>query len=65
MTHGELFDENAAAGYLKLSPRTLQSWRARGIGPAIIKLGRAVRYSRVDLDAFIDRARDTFTEPQP
>ena len=44
-----LLTEQQAAIYLGLSPRTLQNWRVRGIGPAFMKIGRLVRYRRQDV----------------
>ncbi|HME73974.1 MAG TPA: helix-turn-helix domain-containing protein [Myxococcota bacterium] len=41
-----------AAAHLGLSPRTLERWRVLGTGPVFRRLGRAVRYSLVDLEAF-------------
>jgi excisionase family DNA binding protein len=35
-----------AAQLLGLSWRTLDTWRHKGVGPAWVKLGRAVRYDR-------------------
>jgi len=42
-----------AADYLGLAVSTLNKWRCHGGGPVYIKLGRAVRYRRKDLDGFI------------
>ena len=42
-----------AARLLGLSVSTLNKWRCYGTGPRFLKLGRAVRYRRPDLDAFI------------
>lgn len=53
-----LMNEKEAAEVLRLSPRTLQSWRVSGGGPTYRKLGRAVRYDRAQLDAWI-AARST------
>ena len=39
-----------AASYLGLSRQYLEILRHRGDGPEYIKLGRAVRYKRTDLD---------------
>ena len=44
-----LLTEVAAARILKLSIRTLQAWRCRGIGPDFIRVGRAIRYRHSDL----------------
>jgi predicted DNA-binding transcriptional regulator AlpA len=46
--------EKQAARLLSMSHRTLQAWRRIGGGPSFIKLGRAVRYRRRDLIAWID-----------
>ena len=45
-----LIDEREAAQFLGYSPRALQNWRARGGGPAFVKVsGRSIRYRRLDL----------------
>ncbi len=47
--HG-LISENAAAEFLRLSPRTLQGFRQRGGSPRFVRISnRAVRYRRLDL----------------
>jgi hypothetical protein len=51
----ELFDERQAAEFVRLSPTTLASWRSRKKGPAFVRLGRAIRYRRKDLEAFLER----------
>ena len=43
-----------AAQYLALSTSTLNKWRCYGTGPKFLKLGRAVRYRRLDLDAWLE-----------
>jgi hypothetical protein len=58
----ELLDTRAAAGVLRLSPRTLESLRLRGGGPRYVRLSRrAVRYHPVDLDAWIEKSRRSST----
>ena len=51
-----LLDRKSAARYLRVSPSTLAVWdctkRYDDLKP--IKIGRAVRYRRVDLDKFIE-----------
>jgi excisionase family DNA binding protein len=48
--------EGEAARILSVSVRTLQSWRVSGRGPSFVKLGgRAVRYRRADLAAFVEQ----------
>jgi hypothetical protein len=49
-----LLTEVGAADLLSLSVRTLQAWRARAFGPAFVRAGRAVRYRRRDLLAWMD-----------
>ncbi|TMI99690.1 MAG: helix-turn-helix domain-containing protein [Alphaproteobacteria bacterium] len=49
-----LLTELQASEILNLSTRTLQAWRLRHAGPAFIQAGRAVRYRRRDLCAWID-----------
>jgi hypothetical protein len=49
-----LLREQDAADLLNLSVRTLQSWRTRMAGPPFVQVGRAVRYRRRDLIAWID-----------
>ena len=46
--------EAEAARALGVSSAVLRSWRADGRGPTFRRFGRAVRYLRRDLDAFID-----------
>ena len=50
-----------AAQYLGLAVSTLNKWRCHGGGPEFIKLGRAVRYRRDDLDAFVEARRKSST----
>lgn len=51
-----------AAEYLGgLKPNTLEGWRIRGIGPKWKKIGRLVRYSLDDLDAYLQAAERTST----
>jgi Helix-turn-helix domain len=49
-----LLCEVQAADFLCLSPRTLQGWRLEGTGPRFVRAGRAIRYRRRDLIAWID-----------
>lgn len=39
--------------YLTVPEETLQKWRCQGYGPPHAKIGRAVRYRRQDVDAWI------------
>lgn len=54
-------DNDAAAEYLCLSPRTLEKLRVIGDGPAFRKLGRRVVYALEDLDIWADRRRQEST----
>jgi hypothetical protein len=49
-----LLVEIRAAELLSLSSRTLQAWRIKGEGPAFVRAGRAIRYRRRDLLAWMD-----------
>ena len=42
-----------AARLLQVSHRTLEDWRLRGGGPRFSKIGRSVRYRRIDLEEFL------------
>ncbi len=46
------YTENQAATFLAVTVSTLRSWRARGIGPAYVKISRTVRYRRRALVEF-------------
>ena len=45
-------NNQAAAAYLNLSPRTLEKRRVHGGGPRFRKFGRRVVYALSDLDAW-------------
>lgn len=51
-----------ATEYLGLHPGTLEAWASRGsVNVPMIRLGRAVRYRKSDLDRFIESNRATAT----
>jgi excisionase family DNA binding protein len=56
-TQPAIFTPNEAAGYIKVTTRTLRNLSARGILPVTKLSGRIVRYRRADLD----RALEAFT----
>jgi hypothetical protein len=62
----EILPECEAAALLRLSPRTLQAWRARGEGPPFIRLGRRrIGYDPRDLETWRQRNRlDPESEPR-
>jgi len=49
-----LLTEAQAADVLNLSIRTLQAWRVRRAGPIFVRAGRAIRYRRRDIIAWVD-----------
>ena len=58
----ELVDQDAAARFLGLVPRTLQKFRQHGIGPRYVAISpRCVRYRRVDLRAWAEERLRTST----
>ena len=50
----ELLTTPEAARLLTLSPRTLERHRLAGTGPRFVALGRAIRYRRRDVHAFVE-----------
>ena len=42
-----------AAIYLNVNPRLLENWRWKRTGPRFVKVGNSVRYTREDLDDFV------------
>ncbi len=57
----DLLDEQAAAALLTVAPGTLGVWRSTGrYNLPFLKVGRAVRYRRADLLAWLEkRTRET------
>jgi len=52
---GPILTSGEAARFLRLEPRTLESWRGRGIGPKFVRYSaRCVRYRLKDLHDWID-----------
>ena len=65
MAMNENLKTEAAAAFLQVKPATLEQWRWNGRGPKFIKLNRAVRYRKADLDAFVEtRIFGSTTEAQ-
>jgi predicted DNA-binding transcriptional regulator AlpA len=48
-----LLTETEAADTLRNSIRTLQAWRLKSFGPKFVRVGRAIRYRRGDINAWI------------
>jgi hypothetical protein len=54
----EILTAKEAAQFLKVPFRTMESWRARGQGPAYLKYGRSTtRYRLKDLIEFLEKSR--------
>ena len=53
-----------AAGYIGVKKSTLEAWRVRGNGPVFVKMNKAVRYRKEDLDAFINARKCTSTSTE-
>jgi excisionase family DNA binding protein len=49
-----LVTEVQTAELLNISIRTLQAWRIKLAGPRFVRVGRAIRYRRSDLIAWIE-----------
>ena len=49
-----LVTEVQTAEFLNISIRTLQAWRIKLAGPRFVRVGRAIRYRRSDLIAWIE-----------
>lgn len=60
-SNSEIFDTRGAAGHLHLSRQYLEKLRLAGGGPAFAKLGRVVRYRRIDLDNWLTAQIKTST----
>jgi predicted DNA-binding transcriptional regulator AlpA len=52
-SHSEPLTESEAAACLGLKVATLRAWRHQSRGPTFVRLGRAIRYLRADIDAFL------------
>lgn len=44
--------QQALADRWQFSPRTLEQWRYRGVGPRFLKIGGRVRYRIDDVEAY-------------
>ena len=49
-----LIDNRELAKWLGLSPRTIDMWRWRGVGPEFTKPGRYVRYRKGDVRQWLE-----------
>jgi excisionase family DNA binding protein len=53
MTTETYFTPREAAEYLRSSPSTLAKARLTNRGPVFLRLGRAIRYRKSDIDAWM------------
>ena len=53
-TNASLLDEQAVADYLKCSIAMVRKWRYASEGPAVVNLGRLVRYRLADVEKFVE-----------
>jgi predicted DNA-binding transcriptional regulator AlpA len=57
-TSNQLLSQRQVAVRLGVSARTIEGWRARGVGPPFLRLSaRAVRYRSSDLEQWLDQRR--------
>ncbi len=61
----QLVNQDTAASILAVSTRTLEGWRVRGGGPKFVRVGRAIRYRIVDLEAFVAEGTRRNTSENP
>ena len=52
-----VLNEKQAAIELGLAVATLRNWRCREVGPAFHKLGRSVRYDRLEIERYKRESR--------
>jgi predicted DNA-binding transcriptional regulator AlpA len=50
-----LLNQTEVAAMLSLSPRTLEYYRAKGLGPKFRKIGKLARYALSDVQAYIEQ----------
>lgn len=54
-TPSEYMTTDELCELLHMSAITAAQWRQRGYGPAYLRIGRTIRYGRVDVDAWLKR----------
>jgi excisionase family DNA binding protein len=54
-----LWTEQETAAYLNVAVGTLRRWRAEGTGPPALRVGRTIRYRRLDVDRWLEREHDS------
>jgi excisionase family DNA binding protein len=53
----QLLSRRDVADLLGVPPKTLAVWAYEGRGPAYFKVGRHVRYTRTDVELWLDQQR--------
>ena len=54
-TQYDLVTTKKVAEILNMSPRTLENWRGKGMGPTYRRIGGKILYSMADIQKFIDQ----------
>lgn len=57
----QMLTEHETAEIVCQSVRTLQKWRVTGFGPEFFKIGRSVRYRRLEIHEWIESRRRAHT----
>lgn len=57
----KLLNTTETAELLYIRPNTLNGWRIKGVGPRFLKIGRLIRYSENDVNAWLDTQTHTNT----
>jgi len=58
----QLLNQDEAAEFIDIKPQTLAAWRCKGMNDLpFVKVGRAVRYRRSDLEAWMEQRTATCT----
>jgi excisionase family DNA binding protein len=61
ITAGPLLTPDEVAEKLRVSKRTLETWRMKGKGPRIQRVGQFARYRAVDVDRWLDEHLEELT----
>ena len=54
----QLLTVDEVAALLQVPKSTLYYWRYQRQGPTAVRIGRALRYRRTDINAFVECSRD-------
>ncbi len=58
MDSSEFLDPQGLADYLTVPLTTIYAWNHKGVGPRFAKIGRHVRFRKIDVDAWIEARYD-------